>query len=122
MDETEAPVTVDVDHLDISTKHFVLSDKHLSEDLDELSLILKSHLLIEELLRDFCEHSVGQPKYLRDARLTFKQIFYLARSIYTLNVPRLEWTWGAVASLNDMRNLMAHAIEPNEKSMPRRKA
>lgn len=115
MDNVEAPVTVDIDHLDISTKHLVLSDKHLSDDLDELTLILKSHLLIEELLRDFCEHSVGQPKYLRDARLTFKQILCLARSIYTLNVPRLEWTWGAVNSLNTMRNLMAHAIEPDEK-------
>lgn len=114
MNDVPPPITVDVDHLDISTKHFVLSDKHLTEDLDELTLILKSHLLIEELLRDYCAHSIGHPKYLSEARLTFKQIFCLARSIYTLNLPSMDWTWGTVISLNTMRNLMAHAIEPDE--------
>jgi hypothetical protein len=115
MDDVETQPAVDIDHLDISTRHILLADKHLGADLDELTALLKSHLLIEELLRDFCGRSVGHPKYLRDARLSFKQILNLARSIYTLNVPRLDWTWGAVNSLNTMRNLMAHAIEPDEK-------
>lgn len=115
MNDVNPQSSIDIDHLDFSTKHFVLAEKHLGEDLDELTIILKSHLLIEELLRDSCEYSVGHPKYLRDARLSFKQILCLARSIYTLNVPRLEWTWGALNSLNTIRNLMAHAIEPDEK-------
>jgi hypothetical protein len=115
MDDVQTPSMIDVDPLYISTKHHSLVDKHLGDDLDELTLILKSHLLIEELLHDFCDSFVGRPKYLRDARLTFKQTLNLARSIYTLDAPRLEWTWGAVGCLNTMRNLMAHAIEPDEK-------
>ena len=115
MDDVTPQFIVDINHLDFSSKHFALAEKHLGEELDELTIILKSHLLVEELLRGFCEYSVAHPKYLREARLSFKQIFHLARSIYSLNVPRLEWTWGVVNSLNTMRNLMAHAIEPDEK-------
>lgn len=116
MDDVKSPGRfVSVEHLDISTKHFALSDKHLSNALDDMTLILKTHLLLEELLRDFCESSLSHPKYLREARLTFKQILNLARSINTLNAPRLEWTWGAVGNVNTMRNLMAHALEPDER-------
>lgn len=97
-------------------KHFELHQRHLSELTDETLIILKTHLLIEELLRDFCVAMVEQPKHLLEARLTFKQIMMLARSLVSHNT---DWIWGVLGNLNRMRNLMAHAIEPSQKEYSR---
>ena len=114
MEDPTNPVRHPPEKLDISTKHFALAEKHLHDDLDESTLILKTHLLLEELLRDFCESSVSNPKYFRDARLTFKQVLLLVRSMAPVQSHPSEWVWGSIGHLNTMRNLMAHAIEPDE--------
>ncbi|WP_296246891.1 hypothetical protein [Pseudomonas sp. UBA4194] len=97
-------------------KHSELNQKHLDALTDEGMVILKVHLVIEELLRDFCGAVVPNPKHLREARLTFKQTMLLARSLTDHDI---DWIWAVLRNLNRMRNLMAHAVEPSEEEYSR---
>lgn len=95
-------------------KHEALFSKHVNGSLDEPTLVLKTHLLLEELLRDFCLQSVPYPKHLRQARLSFNQTAQLARSLCILSDTAFDWIWSVVSHLNKMRNLMAHELEPDQ--------
>lgn len=100
---------------DFSAKHGDLFSKHFEKVLDDESAILKAHLLIEEMLRDFCLEVVPNPLFLRGARLTFKQTMLLARSL--LNPPvrdlNLDWVWNSLNQINKLRNMLAHELEPS---------
>jgi hypothetical protein len=102
------------DTFEFMARHEALFAKHLDGELDEQALILKAHLLLEELLRDFCTRSVSHPNHLRKARLSFNQTVQLARSLCTLSNPAFDWAWSVVEHLNKMRNLMAHELEPDQ--------
>ncbi|WP_331343886.1 hypothetical protein, partial [Cellvibrio sp. UBA7661] len=55
---------------------------HLSIDsTDRVIVILKGHLLVEELLREYVNFQFPQPKALLDARLTFQQNLCLAKAL-----------------------------------------
>jgi hypothetical protein len=94
--------------------HGDLFDKHFSEDLDEQSAVLKCHLLIEGVIRDFSYSSVRNPEHLRGMRLNFQQIVGIARSLMFLTAPGLDRYWGMIDQLNKLRNLMAHELEPDQ--------
>ena len=94
--------------------HGDLFDKHFSEDLDEQSAVLKAHLLIEGVIRDFSYRSVRNPEHLRGSRLNFHQIVALARSLICLTGPGVDCFWGMIDQLNRLRNLMAHELEPDQ--------
>ncbi|WP_192563846.1 hypothetical protein [Pseudomonas gozinkensis] len=93
--------------------HGDLFSKHFSSKLDEQSAVLKAHLLIEGVIRDFCYQSVRNPDHLRGLRLTFQQIVGLARSFMPVN-SATEHYWVMVNQLNKLRNLMAHELEPDQ--------
>ncbi|KIK82981.1 hypothetical protein [Pseudomonas sp. W15Feb9B] len=93
--------------------HGDLFSKHFSTELDEQAAVLKAHLLIEGVIRDFCYKSVRNPDHLRGLRLTFQQIVGLARSFMPMN-SGTEHFWGMVNQLNKLRNLMAHELEPDQ--------
>jgi|SynMetStandDraft_1070027.scaffolds.fasta_scaffold05596_2 hypothetical protein len=93
--------------------HGDLFDKHLLPDLDDQTALLKAHLLIEEMLRDFCYKSVRSPEHLRKARLNFTQVTKLARSLCAFDSAQLGHVWGMVKLVNDLRNFMAHELEPD---------
>ncbi|MCK1789666.1 hypothetical protein [Pseudomonas violetae] len=95
-------------------KHGDLFDKYFSEDLDEQSAVLKAHLLIEGVIRDFSYRSVRNPQHLRGSRLNFHQIVALARSLIFFTTPGLDCYWGMIDQLNKLRNLMAHELEPDQ--------
>ncbi len=95
-------------------KHSDLFDKHFHSDLDEQALILKGHLLLEGMLRDYCLSVVHHPASLREARLSFNQVTLLARSLIALPVQDFEWVWGVLGKINKMRNMLAHELEPNQ--------
>jgi len=95
-------------------KHGDLFDKHFSEDLDEQSAVLKAHLLLEGVIRDFSYRAVRNPKYLRESRLTFQQIAALARSLMFFSDSTTDRHWGMIDDLNKLRNLMAHELEPDQ--------
>ena len=92
-------------------QHFDLAVKHFTHDLDDQTSILKAHLLLEGMFRDFCSRSLPNPQHLQGARLTFKQILLLARSLDTdySDMP----LWSVVSHLNSLRNAMAHELEPS---------
>ena len=97
-------------------KHQGLVDKHFLEDMDAHTLVLKVHLMLERILRDFCSRAVEHPEHLQGARLTFKQIALLSRSLdkFQSDVGPL---WPAVNHLNSLRNALAHELEPSEPSI-----
>lgn len=73
-------------------------------------VVLKGHLLTEELLRDFLRSKVRHPSHLSDARLTYVQCVHIARA---LSPDPNDWVWVALERLNTIRNKLSHALEPD---------
>jgi hypothetical protein len=78
---------------------------------DPTLLILKTHLLVEERLRDILARISWLPDELRAARLSFHQVFCLCRAVVGRHD---ESTWDFVARLNEVRNKMAHHLDPGD--------
>jgi hypothetical protein len=84
---------------------------------DETLIVLKGHLLVEDLLRSFCESVVPNPQHL--GKLQFSQSLAVARALDDgVKVP--DWAWGAASMLNGLRNMLAHRLEATE--YPKRRA
>lgn len=83
--------------------------QHLPWKGDTLSVLLKGHLLVEELVGAYLEQKIGA-KALRDADLIFYQAICLAEALD--DNPARIWLWGAVKKLNKLRRQLAHNLEP----------
>lgn len=94
--------------------HGDLFTKHFSGGLDDQTAVLKAHLLIEGVIRDFVYKSVPNPEHLRGVRLTFQQVVGIARSFMRLTGPGVDKLWKMIDHLNKLRNLMAHELEPDQ--------
>lgn len=71
-------------------------------------MLLKGHLLIEELLRTYIERSVPNPRELRQRDLTFAKCLMLSRAF---TAPEKEsWTFDAAKQLDSVRNEIAHEL------------
>jgi hypothetical protein len=81
---------------------------HVRKDTDLELAILKSHLLIESLTRDFLSKKIKHPQYLKNANLGPYQAILLARSLNDRNIS--DWAWEAALSLNSMRNDLSHNL------------
>lgn len=77
---------------------------------DELTVILKGHLLVEEQLRSITRSSVANPRYFDEAKLTFSNALYLARAV--AGHFNEGACWVAAEQLNTVRNKIAHRAEP----------
>jgi hypothetical protein len=86
--------------------------RYLPSDRDPVLVILKCHLLIEELLRALVDRRVNEPSALNDARLSFNQYRCLAKAF--IAHPKFDWLWEAIKKLNSVRNALAHKLEPHE--------
>jgi hypothetical protein len=78
---------------------------------EDLTLIvLRGHLLLEEQVRLIGRERAPHSKYLEEATLTMHQAILVARA----HVGDLETDafWDALLKLNELRNRMAHQIEP----------
>ena len=84
--------------------------KHLPPASDMTLLILKGHLLIEELLRQLLDQALVKPGALKDARLETHQCICLAEALFSDRLP--AWLWEALKKLNGARNKLAHTLEP----------
>jgi hypothetical protein len=79
----------------------------------DLSLVvLKGHLLIEELLYAIVERAVKHPESLEHAGLRFFQLAHLARAIAYED--RLRPVWDAILAINTLRNMFAHDLETSK--------
>ncbi|PTQ70402.1 hypothetical protein [Pseudomonas sp. GV071] len=106
-------------NIEFSQKADARYNKHFASEMDDISLILKGHLLLEEMLRDFCSAIVPQPKHLSDCRFTFAQILDLSHALYPADIKlgRYSELWAITGKINRLRNLMAHALEPDSQKL-----
>ena len=82
--------------------------KLLPHGQDLTLVILKGHLLIEEQVRQIIDERVKRSDALGDARLGTHQAICIAEAF----CPEEEYIWNAVKKLNNIRNELAHQMEP----------
>lgn len=78
------------------------------ESDDDVSIILKGHLLIEELLVSFMSKKMKKPEELKNFR--FYHYLCLARALEEKSDN--NWIWAATEKLNSIRNKLAHNLQP----------
>lgn len=88
--------------------------RHFSGAPDNLTVVLKGHLIVEKLMRDFCSIVVPNYEFFEKAELNFQKLTFITRSLIIHPAPHVDvsWLWGAVNSLNRIRNIYAHHLEP----------
>jgi len=78
---------------------------------DLILIVLRGHLLVEEQLLATVKAHARRPEAIQEARLSFRQMLHVARSVSTLQVP--DAVWSAALKLNELRNALAHQLEPS---------
>lgn len=76
-------------------------------------VLLKGHLLIEEALTRILEQHVFHREHLSEARLSFNQRMFLARSLCLRKNNNGEWE--LIAAINSLRNELAHQLKSPER-------
>ena len=85
----------------------------LKPGVDLEMILLKGHLLIEELLQKMVESFVRCPDELPAAKFTFHHRLCLAKALRNPAIhPELNWVWDGVQKINTLRNLMVHKLNP----------
>ena len=80
---------------------------------DDVSLVvLKGHLVIEEMLFEIAAAHCSSPEHLANARLTFAQLLQVTQALVKLPVG--SKVWQAALMLNGIRNSLVHNLEPKE--------
>ncbi|OGA56417.1 MAG: hypothetical protein A3F74_26345 [Betaproteobacteria bacterium RIFCSPLOWO2_12_FULL_62_58] len=90
--------------------------KHLPHHQEPTALILlKGHLLVEELLRGYIDRKLPNPTAFKHDQFLFAKILMLCRALTPPNVK--SWAFDAAKKLNDVRNEIAHELDsPKVKS------
>jgi hypothetical protein len=83
--------------------------RHLPRSNDLTLIVLKGHLLLEELIDGIIADSLSNPTALTPARLTIFQRLRLARALVN---KVLDGPLDSAEKLNTLRNRMAHHLEP----------
>jgi hypothetical protein len=89
---------------------------------DGTLMILKGHLLLEELLYAAVLYKCPNPAYLENSQLRFFQLLRLVRALYLGPPPEQTGPfneaafWDALDALNTPRNRLAHKLEPKDLS------
>ncbi|MFT5519679.1 MAG: hypothetical protein ACI9IA_000263 [Enterobacterales bacterium] len=84
----------------------------LSKLTDVELILLKVHLLVEEMLTDVISIRAKNKKHILDARLSFYSKMKLARAYHDGDVS--EWVWKSIELLNKSRNKLAHNLTADE--------
>ena len=91
-------------------KYVFRYDKHMP-DTDDLSLIvLKGHLLIEEMLIDLRDKLLPHAEYLDSVNINFNQLLHIIRS--AIKSKHDHKSWDLIADFNRLRNKLVHNLEP----------
>jgi hypothetical protein len=80
---------------------------------DPTYLVLKAHLLAEEVLYIYVESRAHRPGPISAARLSFAQLLALCRAFHP-HSSEDWWVWSALQKLNSLRNTLAHNLEPQD--------
>ena len=78
------------------------------KDSDDLTVVLKGHLLVEEQLIAYVHRRLLRPEKLE--RFTFVHYLGLAEACNDIAV--FDWVFEATRKLNGIRNKMAHQLSP----------
>jgi hypothetical protein len=97
-----------------------LAMRKIEDRLEDGTLIvLKGHLVLEELLRMKVEAAVRQPEHLARANLSFFQVLCIARALFGNDVRsqigaggHIKSAWDVIEAWNQLRNRLAHKLEP----------
>ncbi len=81
---------------------------HLPLVKDPTVVILRGHLLVEELLDELIAANLEHPSAIKDARLTFFQKLCICRAI--VGQSGSEDIWRAIKELNNLRNAISHRL------------
>ncbi len=84
-------------------------DEHMPKTDDATLVVLKGHLLIEEMLVELAEVAFANPQYLHDANLGFYKLACVVRAAVQLRAD--DTCWQLILSLNSFRNDLAHNLE-----------
>lgn len=82
---------------------------------DESILVLKAHLIAEELLNEYIQEMVPNPKYILgvDARTHFGEKMKFSQCISPTGRDD-RWIWQGLRNLNQLRNAFAHSLKPDQ--------
>jgi hypothetical protein len=80
---------------------------------DPTYLVLKAHLLAEEVLYLYVEGRAHRSGPISAARLSFSQLLALCRAFHPYSSEDW-WAWSALQKLNSFRNTLAHNLEPKD--------
>jgi len=93
-----------------SRKYIFRFDKHMP-DTDDVSLIvLKGHLLIEEMLIDIRDKLLPHAEYLDSVNISFNQLLHVIRS--AIESKHDHKSWDLIIEFNRLRNKLIHNLEP----------
>ena len=92
-----------------SMNHFL---HHMpSNDSDITLIVIKAHLLIEQIIREFVSERMLNPSALTHAKLNFNQVALLAEALILPN-DEPKRMWSVIRKLNTLRNAFAHNLSP----------
>ena len=75
-------------------------------------ILLKGHLLIEELLRGYIDRKLPNPSAFKHDQFLFAKVLMICRA---LTPPKASsWAFDAAKKLNDVRNKVAHELDSPE--------
>ena len=82
-------------------------------DTDDLSfIILKGHLLVEEMLVELRDRLLPSSQYIDDINLSFKQLASIVRAASSNE--DTNQAWALIFTLNSVRNDLIHNLEPEK--------
>jgi len=117
------PVQVSEEEIGAKSKTFIDKAAAILDGItDGTLMILKGHLLLEELLYAAVLSKCPNPVHLERAQLRSFQLLNLVRSLYLTPPPEVrgsfkeETFWDALEAFNSLRNRLAHKLEPKDLS------
>ncbi len=81
---------------------------------DVAQIVLKGHLIMEELMSEALSTFVLHKECLEPARLQFYQKLNLCRGISTSE--HKNNMWNLIGAVNTLRNHLSHSLDPDERS------
>ena len=94
-----------------SSKYFEELKTHLPIVKDPTVIILRGHLLVEDLMDEFIAANLRDPNVIKNARLTFFQKLCIVQGI--IGSSSDGHMWGPIIALNKLRNTVSHSL-PDE--------
>ena len=91
-------------------RHVFRYDEHMPDTRDLSLIVLKGHLLVEEMLVELSRVLLPNAGFQEEARLTFHQLAHIVRAAEPTK-PNDE-CWDLVLALNSLRNELVHNLEP----------